>query len=326
LKAKQLLAVARSHPEECYSSAVLDVLLERRLVVPRSVWRVPLAERPLGLMPAMQALAKAFSNDKSASAGKWLAGLLNAEPTLRAPLLQVLLFEPEASLRLARFVFSDRATMKRRTVLQQLHPFANEWVDVCERCLVRSGQDGEVAALVLCHLRLRQISAPAQDVAGPALLGEAAVRRAVLTLLRHGHGGDSDSVGARPFLIASGALESLLREYLDKLPLGASDDGALEPRLRLERFAGRKEVLVAVAEALAEGANTQGLQDALQVLLINAGVTRFGDAGEAVRLDLHQHEPETPGQLPGDSVVVSRPGWRMGEGDDAVVLVRAKVR
>src|SRR5262249_13901124 len=78
LSSPDLIRIAKANPLAFYRSAALDVLVERRLQCPRSVWDAFVASeiRPVGLMKPSHALVRSFAVDRKKDAPKWLLNFL----------------------------------------------------------------------------------------------------------------------------------------------------------------------------------------------------------------------------------------------------------
>lgn len=66
--------------------------------------------------------------------------------------------------------------------------------------------------------------------------------------------------------------------------------------------------------------------DSLEVAMFNLGVQPLGVVGERASFKSRMHEGVEAGLLPDDEVEIVKPGRRLGEDNDMVVLLKAVVR
>jgi len=332
----ELGRIAKAKPSEFYRSAALDVLVERRGRCPRMVWDAfsKGEGRPADLLDAHEAFVRCFTADRSADATRWLVRFLANSPAVREPVLGSLLKSPDATFRLSRHLTLEHTTFggaKRRKPQDRAIDVLIDWLDTCKHALDDAGETAPTASIVVGLVRFSASvdsdSLPARALAALPDGGRRLVEQAAVMALRRAEA--QGGRGADSFvLVASGNdLYQAVQEYLRMLPLGTGrGDDSPERALRFERYLGRKEVIQGLLSALEMGTGEGPLRDAVEVALYNASVRPYCDVGQEVSFDTHSHEPEVPGIVPGDPVLVTRPGRRLGAEEDAIVLVKARVK
>lgn len=313
ITAKELRSFARANPEAAARSAVLDVMLERRIKVPREVWSEGVPARPAELMPGPLAAARAFAADSSPASIRWFIGFLASLDSDRSRVLDALLEFQSASMALLRVILFDRAGKRDR---EHRAAVLNAWLAVAESRMPEGTPHGETAALLIGFARLQRRAEEGPDVELPAQVGTLALlRRAIATQ------GDQPGRTDVPLVVGTARLAGEMIEIFGGLAV-AGPDMQRDPRVLLAVHAAQKHLLLGLLEAL--DADAGSLRASVNAALINAGVTPLCDNGETGNFDARRHEAREA-VLPGAPVVVQRHGWQLGEGQDAIVLVRARV-
>jgi hypothetical protein len=115
-----------------------------------------------------------------------------------------------------------------------------------------------------------------------------------------------------------------VQDYLKRLPLSGYDDTPPERAMRLERHLARKAVFFDLVNAL-DRTGDNNLREAVEAVLFNYGVQQIGEIGKEISYNVHIHETQTSGLLPGDFVTVVKPARVMGTQDDYVVIKKGLV-
>jgi hypothetical protein len=333
----ELRRLAKARPSEFYRSAALDVLLERGTVCPRPVWEelTKGEPRPADLLGPYEAVVRSFAIDRKADATKWLIGFLADSPAVRSPVLTTLLENRDAAFRLSMHLVVEYSTLggvtRRKPEAATAADVLQTWVSVCESSLEDDGTSAPTASVVLGLLRLCAIadpsSLPAKTLAALPTASGTVTERAILVALQRAESETVSSTRGFAFVVRGVELYRAVQEYLRRLPVAAGGGRESPERaLRFERHMARKEVIQGLISVLQEVADKGALRDAIEVVLFNTGVREYGDRGQEVAFDVHWHEPETGGVLPGDPVVVTRVGRRLGGEEDGIVLIKAMVK
>lgn len=332
--APDLRRIATARPSEFYRSAALDVLIDRKMPCPRPVWEgFSRGEgRPTSLLKPGDALVRSFAVDRKADATKWLLRFLAESLTARVPVLTSLLENADAAFRLSRYLaieFSALGGVKRRPVQDKTADVLVDWLAVCWSTLEEGGSAAGVASVVLGLLRLAAV-ADKDGILARTLTAVPAssqsIEHAILAVLQQAESDSASSVRNLALVVRGDEMYRAVQEYLRRLPVGAAGMNSPERALRLERYLGRKEVIQGLLSALHDVGEEGPLRDAMEVALFNVGVRPYGDSGEETRFDPDAHETKTSGVLPGDRVIVTQSGRRLGGQEDGIVLVRAQVR
>lgn len=327
----KLLKLAKARPADFYRSVGLDVLVLRQKSCPRVVW-LPLArgvKRPDGLLAGEDAFVRSFLVDTAADASRWFCAFALSVPDGGKAVLTALLRHPAAACRVAAYVGSaipSEPVAKGRKAGAVLPNLAEA---LLAHAYETPGEPHkEVAVQVADLLQVLGSIAPRGAARAPVdaaarQAGDLAALRTSSALLRAEGDGRDD-----PDELIVARVEALYRgvqQYLRDLPVAIGGE-ALEPERvrRLSRYEGQRDVLGHVLSAMDEVPEAGALRDALDAALFSLGVRAIGTVGEMVAMVPELHEPATSGAMPGASVVILRPGRRLGSGDGHV-LVRARV-
>ncbi|MEX2156698.1 MAG: hypothetical protein WD773_07640 [Gemmatimonadales bacterium] len=333
---KDLVSVANERPAEFFRSPGLDLLVELNKPCPRDVWNA-LSKgegRPSGLLNPAEAIARSFAADRKKDAVSWFLGFLADSGRARKSIFRSVLERPEAALRLAAHISPMQPNPRAKRPKKQADvavPVLTDWLATCQQALEESGTAATTASVVLGLLELSVVAKttalPHEVLKALSATMERMAERTILLALRGGE--VSGGVGARNdvVVVRGNDLYRAVQEYLRSLPAGSQGDlESPERSLRFERYKGRREVIEGLLAAL-ERASEQGLlRDAVEAVLFNSGVRSFGAPGEDVSFDVHSHEADVSGMLPGSQAVVTRAGRRLGNEEDGIVLVKARVK
>lgn len=336
-RVSDLVLLAQDRPAEFYGSAALDVLVHRRKSVPRSVW-TPLIRgerRPSGLLSGAEALLRSYLLDRRTDADRWLTTFLGECPQeIRESLLTTALDIPAVAVRVSRYLASNHGAEGRGKGARHSRPaevVLRDWIAVCQRALQEDGSAAQTAIVALGFVTLSRVAhalasgkdASSAEMPCPSDLAEGAVLKA----LRRAQAIRPESSSTFVFVVRGDEVYRAVQRFLDDLPLSAvAQEETPERARRWERFVGRREVVQELVSALEDLRDDASLRDAVEVALFNAGVRVYGAPGERVLFDARYHEPLEPGIVPGDPVVVTRPGRKIGEEAEGIVVVKAKVR
>ncbi len=332
MKTSDLTRVAKEAPDAFYRSPGLDVLLENRIAAPRAVWSAVAngAARAHGLLPGPEVIAASYSADSAADASRWFVSFLAAQPNLSRAVLVQLQRDQAGFERFVRDLSVPGLGLKgkkRKQADTDTTAVLPTLLDVCVQAIEggkRAADDSRWAVGMLAI----SASSPTASLQ-PELLtlieqtSAKLARSHVIGLLR-----SSDKKAEPPkipVVAASNVLYASIQEYLQRLPSGDADSDGAERATRFQRYMGRKEVVEEVLLVLRAREGAAPTLEDLDAVLFNAGVRPIGVSEGSDMFDSHRHEPLTPGIMPGDSVRVVRPGWQLGEGEDAVVLEKADV-
>jgi hypothetical protein len=329
--------LAQAKPAEFYRSVALDVLVERTaLRDPRPLWDECIrgTPRPSGLLTRAEILVHCYAISQGDKENEQMLSFLLDATQDRERVLGLLLRKRQPAFRLCRFLAFGHPTVGMRAqdwVANRIQDVLLSWVGLCEAELEKgSGSEAETASLVLGLIRLSLLTET--DDARPGKTGKLSEETArmtetnILHVLQKGEESRASSNPETAFVVFGKELYRAIQDYLRRLHVG-TDTGQESPEraLRFERYQGSKQVIEQVLLAMEESLDERGLRDALEVALFNCGVRPLGNVGEEVRFDVHVHEAETPGILPDDLVVVTHSGWCLGNQQDPLVLVKAKV-
>lgn len=336
IRAVEFNRMAKSRPAEFYRSAALDLLLERGTPPPRTVWEA-LGKgdtRPPGLMTADEALVRSFRVDIRPAAEQWLVSFLSTSDPVRRVVLRNMLRDMAASARLANHLVPTYSRT-RKTRGKQKEGGSTlvliDWLEICAEVLEADGGSAMGAAMVLSLAQLGAIANPTRIAPNAlAVLSDVTRRVAQPMIVRALRNAELEGeAGAASFalMVRGNDLYRAVQEYLRRLPSGAKDNlESPERALRFERYAGRRELVQSLLTAMDAVPGNGPLRDAVEAALFNAGVRTFGALGEEVSYDAHSHQPEASGIMPGNRVVVTRAGRRLGDETDAVVIAKARVK
>lgn len=331
---RDLAALVKEHAAEFYQSPALDAALHRGLACPRGVWaRYESGEsRPPDLMPPSDALVLSFTLDRKPDAGRWLIALLTRAPGLREELLASLLATPAAA---PRFVW-ELAAEYRKSRGRRPRGSDPAFESIMEQCLElsiagisRAGGPERSAALVLSLLRLLSaLGIPDRTDASlvrSLARAPAAAEKAVSSMLRAAEGAGARTQEEVLLAVTGAELYRGVHRFWQQLPgLAGEPEGQSERSLRLERFAGRREVITGLLSALDSTAGPS-LRDSVEAVLFNYGVREFGEIGERVTFDPRLHQTSEAGLIPGDAATVTRPGRSIGSPTGGLILALASV-
>jgi len=337
----ELIRMAKERPLEFYRSAALDLLLENRTAGPRTVWD-SLANgegRPTGLMTGHEALVTSFDFDGGRDAEQWLLQFVMSAPAeIRKAVLRSLLERAGTSARFANHLIplhptrgKSRSNRRSKERPEELSTVLVHWVDICGEALERGDSAAAAASVVLGLIQLgvtaNPTMLPSNALARVSAATDRITEQALVLALRSAETAGPDFPRPLALIVRSDELYRAVQEYLRRLPVGVKDDlESPERALRFERYNGRREVVQGLLSALDEVPNNGPMRDAIEAVLFNAGVRPFGVPGEQVAFDTHTHQPEASGLLGGDPAVVTRPGRRLGNEDDGIVIVKARVK
>lgn len=330
-----LTRIAKANPQDFYRSAALDVLVERGLPCPRSVWDGFLKgeRRPEELLEPEEAFVRSFDADRAADATRWLVRCLDQSAAVRKPILLNLLRNAKASLRVANFLLIPRLTghgKQPKKAEDQSAALLRDWLAVCEDALGEEGSTERAASVVLGFLQIAEAVSPSdprsENLAALSAVAQRISQRAILLTLRRAETDGERSARNFALIVRGDELYRAVQEYLRQLPIGAEAKwDSPERALRFERYMGQRDVLQGLLSALEDVQGDGPLRDAVEAALFNTGVRTYSAPGEEVTFDVHLHEPEAPGILPGSRVVVTRPGRRLGDEREGIVLIKARV-
>jgi hypothetical protein len=333
-----LNGLAQARPAEFHESVALDVALERSLLSnPRPVWDECARgkPRPRGLLSRERVLLHCYSLLPGEEGNERMASFLVSRPQERAMLLDLLLGDHPSAVRLCRYLAlgpPSTACNGPGNGADAIQDILLGWVSRCEAEVEKGAvSKAATASLVLALIRLASLSCPkGEGTNGDRRLGGAAGRateRATVHVLQKVEGDLSSHLADATLSVRGGELYRTVQEYLRRLPVGTRrGEDSPERALRYERYLGSKQVIEQVLAALDEPLDEGGLRDALEVALFNCGVRSLGNLNERLSFDAHAHEADTAGVLPGDLVTVIRPGRCLGDGEERVVLVKARVQ
>ena len=336
VRAVEFDRMAKSRPAEFYQSAALDLLLERGTPLPRTVWEAfgKGDTRPPNLMTGDEALVRSFRVDTRPAAEQWLVSFLSTFDSVRKVILRNMLRDVAASARLANYLAPTHSTT-RKTRAKQKDGGSTlvliDWLGICAEVLEEESASAMGAAMVLSLAELGAIANPTR-IAPDALAVLSDVTRRVaqpmvVRALRNAELEGEGEAASFALMVRGNDLYRAVQEYLRRLPSGAKDNlESPERALRFERYAGRRELVQSLLTAIDEIPGNGRLRDAVEAALFNVGVRIFGAPGEEVSYDAHSHQPEASAILPGNRVVVTRSGRRLGDETDAVVIAKARVK
>lgn len=335
VRRQDLNKLAQKKPAEFYHSVALDVVVEGSgLKVSRPLWDecTQGGLRPPGLLSREQLLVRCYSISPGKRHDDWMLAFLLSHPQDREVLLDMLLGEREAAVRFCRYLAfgrltdSGRGSRKKANRIQEL---LMTWICKCESVLENEiGARNVVASFVIALIRLSLLAGGKAPVGSQ--LAEAAGRtsgEAVRRVLREIEGDRSSSAAGTVLVLVGDELYGWVQDYLRRLPVGRRT-GAESPEraLRYERYLGIRMSLEQILSAMDEPLEEGQLRDAIEVALFNCGLRPIGVVGKQGVFDPNSHEPETPGVLPGDSVIFTRAGRRLGDEVEGLVLRKARVR
>ncbi len=332
VSAAALKAIAKAQPEKIYLSPALDSLIGKRSAAPRKVWNefARGVSRPSSLMTADDALVRSFGADTSGDASKWMVRFLVDNHQIRETILSTILRSPSLASRLAREITLELSASAQKRPNNRLLSLANEWMTICAAIVATDDRNPFAASLVL-GMFLLQSKAEPRSMSDETIdrLGDVPVQvfDRALSLEKQPRAEWKDASNYEVvFTATDDDLRRLLHSQIEKLltPEDANDgSGGI---LNLDRYLGRKEVIDGLLSALRENLAGAALRDAIEAALFNVGVRAYGEVGQEMLFDFQNHEPEESAILPTDTVIVTAPGRTLGEGPDALMLTRARVK
>jgi len=323
VRSQHLNELTQTHPAEFYQSAAFDVMTERHALQGAG----PLWEecargkaRPDGLMTRERAIVSVYASFPEDDGNERLVALLLAGAVNADGVLGALLNVEQAALRFCRYIAFGRSH-------ESIEQISLNWIGRCQVEFQKGlGQKSQTVWLVLAMLRL---SCLVQFEDRKRLTEQTAAlsQHSILQVLQKMEEDCTSGVGDVPLVVLAKELHEAVQEHVRRLPTGTSRaDDSPERALRFERYRGSKEVIEQILHAMEAPIEASALRDALEVSLFNCGVRPLGEAGEQVHFDVNVHEAETSAVLVGDAVVISHVGRSLGEGQERLVLRKAKVR
>ncbi len=329
--------LAEKRTAQLYQSIALDVLVERSLLRrPRALWDELLraGPRPAGLLSREEVLLYLYAATPGEQANmRLLSFLANAsEDTQRV--LELFLDRQQEAMRFCHFLTfgsmagGARAAHKPGVDLRRI---MINWVERCQ-ATIEAGVEPRsiIASLVLGLIHLSQFTGTDEAVSESGgelaeFVGSASERVAANVLQRL-EDDRSSTAGGIPLVILGDQLYRLVQEYLHRLPVNPAAEGSPERAARFQRYLGAKQVLEPVIAVIEDRRNERSLRDALEAALFNCGVRPLGTAQQEVGFDARVHQAESSGILPGDRVIITQGGRRLGNSEHGIVLVKARVR
>jgi hypothetical protein len=336
VREQDLNRLAHLKPTEFYQSVALDVMVQRAaLQDPRPLWDECVRGNPRasGLLAREQVLVHCYAICPGDKENEQMLTFLLDSSQDREKILGLLLGEREPAIRFCRYLVFGHPTIGMRAqewVANGIQDILHIWVSGCESQLEKgTGAETETASLVLGLIRLSLFTLKGEADEAGKLSEEIArtTRKTLLQVLKKGEQDRSSNAPDSALVLLGQELYGAIQEYLRNLHVG-TDTGqeSQERALRFERFHGSKQVIEQVLLAMGEPLDESGLRDALEVALFNCGVRPLENVGAEVAFDVHLHEAETSGVFPDDPVVVTHSGRCVGDRNDGLVLIKAKVR
>jgi hypothetical protein len=330
IRTADIVRISKKNPEQFFFSGALDVLVAEGTAAPRSLWKVLLtsSSRPHGLLSGVDALVRSYAVDTKPDASRWLAQFLLNADALRTDVLSSVLRSPLASFRFAHHLALDHAALgaKRKKAQAVTDVIVMDWLRVFD------SEDPSGTSSHLLVLGLLELAASA----GSAGLGVAtrdqirvvnqrmAEAMSILSL-RLREDGNPATEDESPWVVNGATLYASVQRYLRALPVLGSSDVDPERRLQLERYLGRKEVLVGLLEAMEGSGDDRGIRDSVEVALFNAGVRQLGNTGDEAAFDVQLHETTISGVMQGDRVLVETVPRVIGSGESRIVIKKGVV-
>lgn len=323
--------LSATRTEDFYFSAGLDVALQRSwLTDPWPIWEFAAGNRPRpsGLHSREEVLIGCYVMRPGADADRRLAALLGSDSQDRPKLLRLLLQRGSDAIRFCRYLASEKSNLTGTTCAQD--GVLEDWVGVCETEVERGGTSTRsTASAVLAEIRLTKLLGDTTGTGTGVLPDTTTARRAserqALRALREGDAGSG--AGQAVLVLTADEVHQVVQDYLRALPVG-SGDSTLPPErsLRRERYLGVRQATSSIATALEEQLDGSALRDVIEASLFNCGVRALEVVGATVPFNGTFHECDEPGLFADDPVIVSSPGRGIGEGNDRIVIVKARVR
>ena len=330
IRAQDLNRLAKQNPSEFYVSAGLDALLARRaLKAQAAMWEQCNAgtSRPTELLPTQAVAVRLYAANPKPASNELMLDFLRGNPAEHEATLELLLEHRPSALRLCRYVlevaFRKKLTPER---LVDLTALMSSSVASCEKQIAR-GRNAITASLIVAMIRLDEVAAEA-DRASPARgVWAAAAQSTERQFLQMMRDEQRDSTRLNPAFVVNGAeVQQAFAKYLRALPQVTSHDAPTDLSAQHQRHLGSKVIAEEILRALDEVSDAGPLRDAIEVALFNSGVQPLGEVGKTISFDPKLHQPQTPGIITGDQVVVSFVGRVFGTDSNRVILRKARVR
>ncbi len=323
--------------DEAYKLPVLDLAVEIDAVADyQQLWTaiLTMGERPVGLISREQILFRCFLRVPSDWGNSAMLEYLLRNKAGRREIISTALHSPDQAIRLAEclalFFAGNRPPSKKAGDEEEsFNEVVTAYAAMCESRLATANEDSSGAAVGLSALRLHVAAFEGhgqQNSRASAELKRASVEVATAALRRTEEDPSSPS-GVVFALIRGVELYDITHSFLRSLPTRPTGAGATAGRSAdYERYLGKKEVIERVLHALENAERGKSLVDSLEVAMFNLGVRPLGVVGEKASFQSRMHEGVEAELLPGEEVEIVKPGRRLGEDSDMVVLVRAVVR
>lgn len=333
LKAADIVKLAKRDPGGVYASPVLDSMLVRGFAVPRKVWDQA-KPRPRELQPRRSTLICAYELDHAADAGSWLVEQTLAVPEESDAILLAILRNPELAFRFVHDLVGPRSPLKGGSVKRDMTARAQvlqALVQLLQPSLDQSDQaDAITRSVALGLVRIAAQGSPEGTGAKAMKVAKEEVADGFKARIKSELARSESSlteVGQRPLLtVGPDELSQAVNQFIGGLPVGAGSElESMERGPRYHRFQGRRDVIQLVVTALGDIEAGVAPVQALEVALFNAGVKELGELGQEVAFDSRLHETASPGVTPGARVRILRIGRVLGEGETAMVIVKAGV-
>jgi hypothetical protein len=333
LRPADLTALAKADAVRFYGSVGLDVLLETNTCPPRTLWAALAGnlDRSAGMLSGPEAIADAYALDSAADSSLWLTGILASLSAFRSAVLLQILRDAAALEKLARYLSAAQAGPRRKTTVKAANEAALVLGDLVPLCAqaVESGKNtarGAAWAIGIIAVGAHSPTSPFPP-ALTSIADDGAGRVTRARLLPQLQCADEGRTATKELIVATDAqIHHTIQTYLQLLPMGAS--AAAEPAERgaqHQRYLGRKEVIQELLSLLSETETSDIPRAALDAALFNVGLRPLGVSGESATFNPHRHESSSPGIIRGDTTTIARPGWQVGDGEQAVVLEKAHV-
>lgn len=331
LTEKQLNEAVRAEPKRLYESAVVDSLIARRALRElEPIWLQANADvpRPTGLMSPEAVITYCYRTLHKEKADSLLAQSILSRDERGRKLLRALLDERAAAKRFVDAILrQQRQTLRVDAKRGQLFRILLAWVQVCAEATNSGSPEAALtASMILVLIRLACMDMEAMGNEWSQLSEQASeIEQSLAKQVLREHEGAALTGRSPAILLRGSEMYHVVQGYLSQLHSGAADAEAPVGRSeKYEQYVGAKRVLDHILSAMGKTTDPVGLPAALEVALFNSDVRPLGAEGEAVEFDPRRHETTVPGILPGDRVVVRRPGRKLGD-SDGVVLVKAVV-
>ena len=332
---QDLNRLARSKPSEFYQSAALDVLVKRgalRDAVTVLTESSAAADRAPGLLRRDQFVAEWYLSARGPKSDEQLSSILLASPQIADSVLALLLDQRPRACQFCQYLMSERRKREKKTSVSRrdrIDLLLVQWLGQCDTELEKPTSPRHMTASLLIGVMLLALmiepdqARTAEDSNLMMAIRNLAKKVSLLALRAHEEHQPKSAVVA----IQSHDLYHTVQEYLANLQAGTSKgDETPERATRYQRYLGRKEAIEQVLQALHSSSADGGIRDTLEAALYNLGVRSLGTIGATASFNFREHESDTPGTTDGESVVIISAGRILGDANDRIVLVRAKVQ